>query len=230
MSVFLCYNFSGDNMKKVLFLLIIILFIGGCGNKDLSEKKEEEVITVNKLDNSKDYIYFDTYKKYDMGDLDIYKLDIPVINIDNSYISSINLEIKSFILNSVSVFILDNNTFIGGKYITYEYYISNKYASLLIKHNNYSNGVMDSDNYIIYNIDLSKGNSVNNKELLKSFLIDENELPLILRNKLESEDVEYSILCMKNEYYLYVDNDNKLHLLFFEIDDENKIKKDLIIN
>ena len=211
--------------KKLFIIVFLLLVIFGCGKEVTTDtKEEEEPIVVKKIKELEDYLYFDDYKSFNMDGLDIYKLDIPVINIDNSNISSVNTEIKSFILSSV------NDVFIKGRYITYDYYINKEYVSLLIKFSNYYNGSFEGENVLVYNIDLKNGVNIDNKSLLKSFLIDENELPMVIRNKLDSEDVEYSVTSMKNEYYLYIDNDSKLHLLFFERNDEEQIKRDLIIN
>ncbi|MBR6133430.1 MAG: hypothetical protein IKQ29_01790 [Bacilli bacterium] len=217
--------------KKLFIIVFLLLVIFGCGKEVTTDtKEEEEPIVVKKIKELEDYLYFDDYKSFNMDGLDIYKLDIPVINIDNSNISSVNTEIKSFILSSVNDYIIKNDVFIKGRYITYDYYINKEYVSLLIKFSNYYNGSFEGENVLVYNIDLKNGVNIDNKSLLKSFLIDENELPMVIRNKLDSEDVEYSVTSMKNEYYLYIDNDSKLHLLFFERNDEEQIKRDLIIN
>ena len=217
--------------KKLFIIIVLLLVLFGCKKEIIDNtNKEEEIIDVNKIKELEDYIYFDNYKSFNMGGLDVYKLDIPVINIDNSNISSVNTEIKSFILSSVNDYIIKNDEFIKGRYITYDYYITKEYVSLVIKFSNYYNGSFEGENVLVYNIDLKNGINIDNKSLLKSFLIDENELPMIIRNKLDSEDVEYSVTSMRNEYYLYVDNDSKLHLLFFERNDDEQIKRDLIVN
>ncbi len=217
--------------KKLFIIIFLLLVIVGCKKEVTKESKPvEETIVVKKVNELEDYLYFDSYKTFNMNGLDVYKLDIPVINVDNSNISTINTEIKSFILSSVNDYVMNNDIFIKGRYITYDYYITKEYVSLVIKFTNYYNGSFDNENVLVYNIDLKNGINIDNKSLLKSFLIDENELPMIIRTKLDSEDVEYSVTSMKNEYYLYLDNDSKLHLLFFERDDEEQIKRDLIIN
>ena len=125
---------------------------------------------------------------------------------------------------------IDENNFISGKYIESNSYISDKYISLLIKYNRYNNGTYDEDNYIIYNIDINSGSTLDNSKILKEFDISEEELVNIVRTKLKSEDIEFSIMNMKKDYKLYVDKEGKLHLLFFEENDDEQIKRDLIVN
>ena len=202
----------------------------GCSNnsEDKSNTKEENKI-VSKIDKNKDYVYYEDYKELNIGDKE-YKLDIPVINLDSSNIEVVNIDIKSFIIGSYNEYEIDENNFISGKYIESNSYISDKYISLLIKYNRYNNGTYDEDNYIIYNIDINSGSTLDNSKILKEFDISEEELVNIVRTKLKSEDIEFSIMNMKKDYKLYIDKEGKLHLLFFEENDDEQIKRDLIVN
>ena len=202
----------------------------GCSNnsEDKSNTKEGNKV-VSKIDKNKDYVYYEDYKELNIGDKE-YKLDIPVINLDSSNIEVVNIDIKSFIIGSYNEYEIDENNFISGKYIESNSYISDKYISLLIKYNRYNNGTYDEDNYIIYNIDINSGSTLDNSKILKEFDISEEELVNIVRTKLKSEDIEFSIMNMKKDYKLYIDKEGKLHLLFFEENDDEQIKRDLIVN
>ena len=202
----------------------------GCSNnsEEKSNTKEGNKV-VSKIDKNKDYVYYEDYKELNIGDKE-YKLDIPVINLDSSNIEVVNIDIKSFIIGSYNEYEIDENNFISGKYIESNSYISDKYISLLIKYNRYNNGTYDEDNYIIYNIDINSGSTLDNSKILKEFDISEEELVNIVRTKLKSEDIEFSIMNMKKDYKLYVDKEGKLHLLFFEENDDEQIKRDLIVN
>jgi len=217
-------------MKKTLIIFILSIVLLGCSNnsEEKSNTKEENKI-VSKIDKNKDYVYYEDYKELNIGDKE-YKLDIPVINLDSSNIEVVNIDIKSFIIGSYNEYEIDENNFISGKYIESNSYISDKYISLLIKYNRYNNGTYDEDNYIIYNIDINSGSTLDNSKILKEFDISEEELVNIVRTKLKSEDIEFSIMNMKKDYKLYIDKDSKLHLLFFEENDDEQIKRDLIVN
>ena len=214
----------------MLIIIILSIVLLGCSNnsEEKSNTKEENKI-VSKIDKNKDYVYYEDYKELNIGDKE-YKLDIPVINLDSSNIEVVNIDIKSFIIGSYNEYEIDENNFISGKYIESNSYISDKYISLLIKYNRYNNGTYDEDNYIIYNIDINSGSTLDNSKILKEFDISEEELVNIVRTKLKSEDIEFSIMNMKKDYKLYIDKDSKLHLLFFEENDDEKIKRDLIVN
>ena len=219
--------------KKLLFTLILLILLFGCGEKvtnNVQKQEDNTVVTVSKVNDLEDYIYFENYKKIMLDGLNNYILDIPIINLDSDNIKTVNLEIKSFVISCYNEYVINNDKLVRGKYITYEYYINDKYITLMIKYNMYNNGILDNDNYIIYNIDKNNGVLLDNKDLLKLFVIDENELPYLVRNNIESEDIEYTVTCMKENYYLYIDKDNKLHLLFFENTDDEQIKRDLIIS
>ena len=218
-------------MKKFIIILLVVILCG-CEKKEVTtvvDAPKEDVI-VSKLNDLNDYVYFEEYKNFMLDGLNNYILKIPIINLNSNSVASVNMEIKSFIISSYNDYEVNNGVFIKGKYISYDYFISDKYISLLIKYNMYYKGNMDEDNYIIYNINISTGENLDNKALLKEFVIDENELSYYVRQKLDSEDIEYSVMSMKNGYNLYLDKDGKLHLLFMELSDDEQIKRDLIIS
>lgn len=111
-------------------------------------------------DESKDIVY--TYmEKYE-------KFTIPQINIDSQDVEKINEEILSIFNEVLSVY--EENLVVDRESADYFYYISNNILSLIIESETES---ASTKNYLIYNIDLTTGNQISNKELIKKYDITE---------------------------------------------------------
>lgn len=223
-------------MKKIVIIIIIIILMCGCENKNKNEyndKKGEEIkeFVLKKIDDTKDFVYFNTYRKVPGINEDVYNLETAVINVNSEDVVNVNLEIKSFVTKSFNDFNISNNVFNQGNIISYDYYVTDKYISLLQKYYLYVDGMIGEEHDNVYVISLSTGKVLNNKEILKKFGYGEEQLFSILENKIESEDVAFSLKNIKDDgYSLFVNKDNKLCIVYYEITNDDNIRKELVLN
>ena len=219
-------------MKKLLIILICLLLLVGCKKeekKDIPDDKSEEFV-LKKKDDSKEYITFNEIRKLKIADEE-YVLKNLEINIISDDIDNINLEIRTFVNNSNKNYILDNNELTSGNIIDYDYYMNDNYLSIIQKYYLYVNGIKGEENDNVYNINLKTGKIISNDDLLKQFNLDEEKLYDKLEKSIISEDVLYTLLNIKNNgYKLFVNNDGKLGIIYYEINDEESIKKELILD
>lgn len=222
-------------MKQRLFLLIVIvLMLCSCTNKNEEKENlqnsEVEIKEVKKIDDLKEYVYFTDYKNLILDNGNEYILKNAYVNLDSEEVKTINLELKNFVLKSYKNLGIENKKVIYGNVISYDYYITEEYISLLQHSSYYINGSLGVANTNIYVIDIKNGKIVDNNELMNKFDLTEEKIYEKVRKNLDSDDVEYSIMNMKNNYSLYINNDNKLVLSFIEINNEEEIKRELILN
>lgn len=222
-------------MKQRLFLLIVIvLMLFSCTNKNEEKENlqnsEVEIKEVKKIDDLKEYVYFTDYKNLILDNGNEYILKNAYVNLDSEEVKTINLELKNFVLKSYKNLGIENKKVIYGNVISYDYYITEEYISLLQHSSYYINGSLGVANTNIYVINIKNGKIVDNNELMNKFDLTEEKIYEKVRKNLDSDDVEYSIMNMKNNYSLYINNDNKLVLSFIEINNEEEIKRELILN
>lgn len=222
-------------MKQRLFLLIVIvLMLFSCTNKNEEKENlqnsEVEIKEVKKIDDLKEYVYFTNYKNLILDNGNEYILKNAYVNLDSEEVKTINLELKNFVLKSYKNLGIENKKVIYGNVISYDYYITEEYISLLQHSSYYINGSLGVANTNIYVINIKNGKIVDNDELMNKFDLTEEKIFEKVRKNLDSDDVEYSIMNMKNNYSLYINNDNKLVLSFIEINNEEEIKRELILN
>ena len=72
---------------------------------------------------------------------------------------------------------------------------------------------------------------LSNEEILEKYKYDEEELLELIENKSNSDDIAFTIMNIKNNgYKLYINADNKLCIIFNEVDDNQSIRKELVLN
>ncbi len=217
-------------MKKILIVLVCLFLIVGCKGNEVKEEivdnANEETFIVEKIDTTKDYVYLQKYKELKLAGND-YSLDILVINIKGDDIDNVNLELKSFINKSYQNMNIYDDEISQGNIISYEYYKTDKYLSILQKYYVYVDGIVGEEYVNIYNISLDTGKVLSNDSILDDFMITEDELFKKMENSIVSEDILYTMMNIKKDgYYLYVNNSGNLVVSYYEVDDENVVRKE----
>ena len=221
----------GGCMKKLIILLLALLTLVGCSDKKETkeEKNNDTEFILEKNDNDKDFVYLSDYKtiSYDNND---YKLQNLTINIKSDDVENINLELKSFVVRAFKDMEFKDNKLIKGKVISYDWNITDNYVSVIQRYYPYINGIIGEEEDNVYVISLDSGNIMNNKELLKDFDLTEEEIYDFIDKHSDLDDVEFTKMNIKNNgYKLYV-KDNKLNIIYYEIDDTESIRKELVLN
>lgn len=230
--IFVCdIIFLGDYMKKIIILLITLLTLIGCSDKtEIKEEKNNDTeFILEKIDSDKDFVYLSDYKtiSYDNND---YKLQYLTINIKSNDIENINLELKSFVVRAFKDMEFKDNKLIRGKVISYDWNITDNYVSVIQRYYPYINGIIGEEEDNVYVISLKNGNIMNNKDLLNNFDLAEEEIYDFIDKHSDLDDVEFTKMNIKNNgYKLYV-KDNKLNIIYYEIDDTESIRKELVLN
>ncbi len=219
-------------MKKVFLIIVCLFMIVGCKDtkKDLETNEDKETkFELKKLDESKDYVYLIDNRTFKLDNKD-YLIQTLNINLNSDDVSNINLEIKTFVNNSIKNAVLDNNNLKQGNVISYKYYVTKDYISVIQNYYFYVNGIKGEDKSNVYVISLIDGKRLSNNKLLEIYSLDEDKLYEMLESIIDSEDVLYTISNIKNHGYdLYVNNDNKLCMIYDEVTDEYSEKKELIL-
>lgn len=220
-------------MKKFIILLITITLLTGCGKKDnktkgIDNNSEEQI--VSKLDDNKDKVYYSVYRNI-IIDNEAYELLIPTINLNSQDVNNVNLEMKTFVGATYSNFSLDGNILISGNVISYDEYSYENYITIKQNYSFYYDNSYMSNYSNIYTIDYEKGKLMTNDNLLKVYNLNEEELFEYLGKNIDSLEVEYVLMNIKNDgYRLYINNDGKLVVNYLEKDNDNEIEKELIYN
>lgn len=222
----------GVIMKKVLVILICLFLLVGCDNGNKEEKVDtnnEEKFIVEKIDVTKDYVYFNKYKELKLGGND-YSLDILVINIKGDDIDNVNLELKSFVNKSYRNMEIYEGEISQGNIVSYEYYKTDKYLSILQKYYIYIDGIIGDECINFYTISLDTGKVMSNNMILDDFEITEEELFKKIEDGIDTEDVSYTMMNIKKDgYYLYINSNEDLVVSYYEVDDENIMRKDFVL-
>lgn len=219
-------------MKKGFICLLCFLFLCGCSHnkenvQDNNDKQEKFVL--EKINNNYDYVYLDTYYNLKLNG-NSYNLDNLVINVNSEDVLNVNLELKSFVTKSYQNMVTDNNEIIEGTIIDYKYYVTDKYISILQLFSPYINGEKGEESVNIYVVSLDNGKVLNNEDILKCFELSEDGLMNKIETNINSEDIMYTMMNIKEEGYdLYINNDNKLVVSYYEVTDINSIRKDLVL-
>lgn len=219
-------------MKKILIVLLCLFLIVGCKEKEVEEaivdKEDEETFIVEKIDTTNDYVYLQKYKELKLAGNE-YSLDILVVNIKGDEIDNVNLELKSFVIKSYQNMNVYNSEISQGNIISYEYFKTDNYLSILQKYYVYVDGIVGEECVNIYNISLDTGKILNNAKILDDFMITEDELFKKMENSIVSEDILYTMMNIKKDgYQLYVNNNGNLVVGYYEVDDENIIRKEWV--
>lgn len=219
-------------MKKGFICLLCFLFLCGCSHnkenvQDNNDKQEKFVL--EKINNNYDYVYLDTYYNLKLNG-NYYNLDNLIINVKSEDVLNVNLELKSFVTKSYQNMVIDNNEIIEGTIIDYKYYVTDKYISILQLFYPYINGEKGEESVNIYVVSLDNGKVLNNEDILKCFELSEDGLMNKIETNINSEDIMYTMMNIKEEGYdLYINNDNKLVVSYYEVTDINSIRKDLVL-
>jgi hypothetical protein len=218
-------------MKKFLIIICLLLLISGCGkNKEKTTDEVSDSFVLSKIDNDKDYVYSNDISSYMLSDGSEYISKDIVINLNSNDASNANMEIRSFIRKANKDNNDTNGVLTSGCIYDYVYYVNDDYLSLVITYKYLRNGIYSDEESLVYVLSLTDGKKIDNKSLLDTFSLSEEEMFNKVEEAIESEDSLYTIKSIKdNGYYLYV-KDNKLIVLFYEINDDESIKKELILS
>ena len=217
-------------MKRFLIIICLLLLVSGCGKNKENTDEVSDSFVLSKVDNDKDYIYSNDLNTYTLSDGSEYISKDIVINLNSNDADNANMEIRSFIRKNNKDNSVTNGVLTSGCIYDYVYYVNDDYLSLVITYKYLRNGIYSDEESLVYVLSLTDGKKIDNKSLLDTFSFSEEEMFNKVEEAIESEDSLYTIKSIKdNGYYLYV-KDNKLIVLFYEINDDESIKKELILS
>ena len=217
-------------MKRFLIIICLLLLVSGCGKNKENTDEVSDSFVLSKVDNDKDYIYSNDLNTYTLSDGSEYTSKDIVINLNSNDADNANMEIRSFIRKNNKDNSVTNGVLTSGCIYDYVYYVNDDYLSLVITYKYLRNGIYSDEESLVYVLSLTDGKKIDNKSLLDTFSLSEEEMFNKVEESIESEDSLYTIKSIKdNGYYLYV-KDNKLIVLFYEINDDESIKKELILS
>lgn len=221
-------------MKKIAILILFFLLLCSCEKKDVKEINHEDEVIVNKvikkINDDKDYAYLIDYKNFVLDNGNEYGLKLLEINLNSDDAKNINLEIKSFVNNSYKKFQYLNDMISSGNIIDYVYFVNDDIISVIIKNNYYVNRMFVVEKDTVYNIDIKTGENIENIDLLKKYELTEDSLYEYVRGHAVSDDIEFTIMNIKQEgYNLYVNDSSNLVLIYYEVFNDEIIRKELII-
>lgn len=221
-------------MKKIAILILFFLLLCSCEKKDVKEINHEDEVIVNKvikkINDDKDYAYLIDYKNFVLDNGNEYGLKLLEINLNSDDAKNINLEIKSFVNNSYKKFQYISDMISSGNIIDYVYFINDDIISVIIKNNYYVNKMYVVEKDTVYNIDIKTGENIENIDLLKKYELTEDSLYEYVRGHAVSDDIEFTIMNIKQEgYNLYVNDSSNLVLIYYEVFNDEIIRKELII-
>jgi len=219
-------------MKRIAVIICLVLLFLGCESKKNNETTEkEDNFVLSKVDNSKNYVYSNVIDTYTLPDGSSYDVESIVINLNSEDASNVNMELRSFVKKSNSFKETSDNNLLSGYVYSYSFYVTDEYLSLVIPYQQITNGIYGDEDSLVYVLSMDKGKIISNSDLLERFEMSEKDLFNKVEESIDSEDSLYTMKSIKdNGYYLFVNNDNKLVVLFYEITDEDTIKKELILN
>lgn len=220
-------------MKKILIILICLLLLVGCKkeeDKKVSEPLVEEKFVLKKTNEEKDIVYFNNYKEVLVsGDSYVYKY--PVVNIVGEEIDNLNLELKNFVIKSYKKSGIYENNLNSGNVIEYETYVNDDYISIIQKYYYYIDGMVGEMENNVYVISLNSGKIINKEKILEDYEMTQDDILNKVKEKVETDDIQFTIMNIKtNGYELYVNNDKELCIIYYEVTNEEEIRKELVLN
>ncbi len=220
-------------MRKAIVLIMCFLCLTGCSKKDnnvennLDSHSQDTEFKLKKIDEEKDFVVVNENQRILVNNEE-YVLNTLQINLNSEEVANVNLEIKTFVNNSIKKFVLNGNELQQGNIINYDYYVSQDYISIIQRYHLYYDGLIGEEKDNVYVVSLHTGKVVNSLELLSNYNLDEDAFYKLLEEKIDSEDKLFTLLNIKNHgYSLYVNNENKLCVIYREITDDSNIKKEL---
>lgn len=215
-------------MKKLFVLIVLLLCLVGCDDKKIESEPENVVVT--KINEDMGYFIPQTYKSYVLSDGSSYNASWLEINLNSEEMSNLSLTLKNNILLNTKGFEIIDSRVVKGTIVDYKYYEGTNYISVVEESTSYFNDSFGSSSYKVFNIDVKKGIIIDDSALLSSFSMTEDDLFNYLKSS-GITDADYVSMYIKNNgYNVYVNDDNKLVLLFVYVSDEEEIKKELVLN
>lgn len=206
--------------------------ISACGlkdNKNVDDNQDNDFI-LEKVDNEKDYVYLTKYKSITY-DNEEYELNNLIINIKSEDVDNINLELKSFVIKSFKDMEISDGVLKNGNIINYDYYMSDKFISVIQRYYPYIDSIVGEEEDNVYVISLDTGKTINNEDIIQYYQYDEDYLMEMIEEKTDSDDIAFTMMNIKNNgYKLYINDKDKLCVIFNEIDDNQSIRKELVLN
>lgn len=219
-------------MKKVVLLFLCLFLVIGCKDekKTIENKVEEKKFVLEKVDSNKDYVYFNNHKEVELSS-GKYVFKYPIINIKSEEIDNLNLELKNFVIRSYKDSEIYENYLNSGNIVNYDYYVTDEYISIVQSSYYYIDGMIGEHSDKVYVVSLKNGKIISNDKILDNHGINEETLYELLESKIVSDDIAYTLKSIKdNGYSLYINDSDKLCIIFYEITDEEEIRKELVLN
>lgn len=213
---------------KIIVLLMLLCMIVGCEDKKVEEK--EPVVAVDKISDELDYVLVTYYKDYKLSNGDSYKAETLSINLDTEEMSNLSMTLKNNIYLTTKEFKLnENNEVTNGSLISYKYYESDKYISIIEEDKNYFNNMYGNVVNKTYVINKTTGEVLDNDNILSLYKLEEQDIYDKVK-KSEVEEADYVVMYIKNNgYLLYINDKDELVLMYDYVSDEEEIKKELIL-
>ena len=207
---------------------MLLCMIVGCEEKKVEEK--EYVVAVDKISDELDYVLVTYYKDYKLSNGDSYKAETLSINLDTEEMSNLSMTLKNNIYLTTKEFKLnENNEVTNGSLISYKYYETDRYISIIESDTNYFNNTYGSVVNKTYVINKTTGEVLDNDNILSLYKLEEQDIYDKVK-KSEVEEADYVVMYIKNNgYLLYINDKDELVLMYDYVSDEEEIKKELIL-
>ncbi len=217
-------------MKKVFFfLLITFLLLTGCEKKNETIEIEESKYGIAKLDSQRDYVYFETLQSINCKACTDYDLQYAYINLNSDSVANINLEIKNFVNTSYQAMVFEEE-FVQGRLFHYDYFINEKYITLIQDYSYFIESIPRDINSRIYVVNKETGRLISNADLLKEKEMTEEDLFSFILNLADLEDSLFVLSILKQDgYQLYFNQKMDLILRYYERDNDDVIKRELLV-
>ena len=221
--------------KVIITLVIVLTFMCGCRKEQVELEKDEglkeEKFVLAKIDDNKEYIYLEDYRKLVLMDNTSYNMQNLVVNIKSDNVINVNLELSSFVKKSFKNMKVLDNVMKQGNIISYDYFESEGYFSIIQKYCLYIEGNIGEEKSNVYVISKETGKFLNNEEILKIYGYENDTFYNFLKSNIKSDDIDFTMMNIKNDgYSLYINKDNNLVVVYYEINDIEEIRKEIILN
>lgn len=217
--------------KKLILLFVLLFFLSACGKKEDTQQTDGNVVIVSKVDENEDYLYFKNYKSVNLSSGEKFDFNVAIFNINSSDVSSVNMELKNMIVKYFRSLKYDRDLVVEGTLISFDVFESSSYISLIANESYYFGNDVHYKGFLVYVISKDTGKLMDNIGLMNAFSIDEDSMFTHVKDISDDSDIDYSIMMMRNNgYKLYVNEDNKLIAIFNESNDNESVKKELVVN